>query len=289
MIRRLSASSRGSTPGDGTGKPTDYDAPLGHPAGGKRVGRRVETRDLPPVTSPRANQNPSRNSSPHRVNVNLIQSGSVFPLKARNYKVSATVGVTRGLSTPVLAILDTGAGPNLIREETLPEDWERYRVTGEPVYNVVGAGGRRLRQKGVITIFVQLGKLRVKARFLVVTGLAADCILGCQFIDRHVRAILPKEKKVVLPDESAISILRDSDSLEVSPPTGQAKAQKPSTKLRVAKFVTVPPRSESLVWVQCAAAGLRFLQSQSRPSSQEYTWLTALPIFCPCSRFPFGC
>jgi hypothetical protein len=39
----------------------------------------------------------------------------------------------------------------------------------------------------------------------------------------------------------------------------------PSTKVRVAKFTTVPSMSESLVWVQFAAPGLRFLQSQAKP------------------------
>jgi hypothetical protein len=38
----------------------------------------------------------------------------------------------------------------------------------------------------------------------------------------------------------------------------------PSTKIRVAKFTTVPSMSESLVWVQCAALGLRFFQSQAK-------------------------
>jgi Retroviral aspartyl protease len=94
------------------------------------------------------------------------------------------VGVSTVIVTAVRAILDTGAGPNLVREYLLPEDWERYRLTDEPRFNVVGAGGKRLRQKGVISMFVELGRLRVKARFLVIAELAAECILGCQFIDR---------------------------------------------------------------------------------------------------------
>jgi hypothetical protein len=45
----------------------------------------------------------------------LLQVELVCPLATSNYKVSATVGVSSTILTPVSAILDTGAGPNLIR------------------------------------------------------------------------------------------------------------------------------------------------------------------------------
>jgi hypothetical protein len=64
----------------------------------------------------------------------LLQVEVVCPLDTRNYKVSATVGVLATVLTPVSVILDTGAGPNLIRESALPEDWERYRIPGLPAF-----------------------------------------------------------------------------------------------------------------------------------------------------------
>ena len=112
---------------------------------------------------------------------------TVYSLTTRNYKVSATVGVTTVVQTPVRAILDTGAGPNLVREAVLPEDWQCRRLTGEPECRIVGAGGRKLRQKGIIILLVQVGQLRLKTKFIVVEELAAECILGCQFINRHVQ------------------------------------------------------------------------------------------------------
>jgi hypothetical protein len=84
------------------------------------------------------------------------------------------------------------AGPNLIIAKVLPDDWERYRIPGPPEFHIVGAGGRRLLQNGNITFTVQLGTIKVQARFIVVESLAAECILGCQFIDRQVQAIHPK-------------------------------------------------------------------------------------------------
>jgi Retroviral aspartyl protease len=128
-------------------------------------------------------------------------------LASRNYKVSATVGVSTVVATPVYAILDTGAGPNLVREDVLPEDWTRYRTTEEPSFQVVGASGRPLPQRGVLTLCVQLGQLKARAKFIVVKHLTAGCILGCQFIDRHVKSILPKERRVLLNDGSSVAIL----------------------------------------------------------------------------------
>jgi hypothetical protein len=77
----------------------------------------------------------------------LLQVELVRPLDTRNYKFSATVGVSATVLTLISAILDTGAGPNLIRETVLPEDWERYRIPGLPAFHIVGAGGRKLMQK----------------------------------------------------------------------------------------------------------------------------------------------
>ena len=190
--------------------------------------------------------------NPQSARSEVGKMNAIFPLKSRNYKVSASVGVNTAVISPVRAILDTGAGPNLIRATVLPEDWERYRVFGAPTLNIVGAGGRRLRQSGTVTLHVEIGGIKLRARFLVMETLAAECILGCQFINRHVSAILPKEKHVRLSDGSLIPILRDSDPL--TPPSSQGKSPAEplvSTKVRIAKFTTVPRRSESHAWVNC--------------------------------------
>jgi hypothetical protein len=104
----------------------------------------------------------------------LLEVEVVFSLATRNHKVSATVGVSAAVLRPDSAILDTGAGPNLIREKVLPEDWERYSIPGPPEFHIVCAGVRRLLQKGNITLTMQLGTIKVQARFIVVEGLAQE-------------------------------------------------------------------------------------------------------------------
>jgi hypothetical protein len=116
-----------------------------------------------------------------------VHTESGFPLSTRNYKISATVGVTTVIKTLQQAILYTGAGQKLILEEVLPEDWSRYRVADTPLCNIVGTRSKRIRQNDFITSFVQVGNLRTQARFIMVHSLVAECILGCHFIDRHVR------------------------------------------------------------------------------------------------------
>jgi hypothetical protein len=66
-----------------------------------------------------------------------------------------------------------------------------------------------------------------------------------------------------LSDSSVIPILWYSDPLQ--PRLGkEPRMESPSTKLLVTKFTTVICMTESLVWVQCSAPGLRFLQSQAK-------------------------
>jgi hypothetical protein len=47
----------------------------------------------------------------------------------------------------------------------------------------------------------------------VVQVLGAEYILGCQFIDRQMLAIIPREKRVTLANGSVIPILQDSDPI----------------------------------------------------------------------------
>jgi hypothetical protein len=101
----------------------------------------------------------------------------------------------------------------------------------------------------------------------VVKQLAAGSILGCQFINRHVKSIHPKEKRVFLNDGAPVAILHAA----THPAMGETDVERgrkptPSTKIRIARFAKIPSRSECLGEVQCDASGLRFLQASLRHS-----------------------
>jgi hypothetical protein len=184
-------------------------------------------------------------------------------MKSRNYKFTVSVGVSNSVLVPVLAVLDTGAGPNLIREDVLPPNWETLRLRGVPIPKVMNASGRLLHSKGVIVLIVQVGHLRTRVRFYVTAGLAVPCILGCNFIDRHVKSILPGDRRVELHDGGSVAISENSPRSLDPPGNPPTATTTPSTKVRVAKAVQLPPRSETHVTVQTASTGLRFLQSKA--------------------------
>jgi Retroviral aspartyl protease len=120
----------------------------------------------------------------------------VCVLKSANYRVSIAAGLTTRVMTPIVAVLDTGAGPNLIRESVLPDGWEKYRVHTSWNRRIVDANGKALKFRGVVELALQLGELVVRTRLAVVSHLSVPCILGCDFIDRHVKAIVPKERRI---------------------------------------------------------------------------------------------
>jgi hypothetical protein len=164
------------------------------------------------------------------------------------------------VATPVYAILDTGAGPNLVRGDVLPEDWMRYLTTEEPHFRVVGASARPLPKQGVLTLCVQLGKVKAHAKFIVVKHLTAGCIRGCQFIDRQVTSILPKERRVLLNYNSSFAILPATTDRAIGNDDNEMRSRthQASRKVRVARFATIPARSEGFVGVQCEASGYAF-------------------------------
>jgi hypothetical protein len=71
--------------------------------------------------------------------------------------------------------------------------------------------------------------------------LVAESILGCQFIDRHVTEILPKKKKIRLTDGTIVHILQDSGDVPPSTSVETPNPVGPSTKVRVTRWVTLPP------------------------------------------------
>jgi hypothetical protein len=117
---------------------------------------------------------------------------SVHLFQSRNYKLYCSFGVSKAVLFPVRAVLDTGAGPNLVREDILPKDWERWRVPNIPLPRITNASGKQILAKGVIVLYVHLGTTVHRVRFYVAPGLAVPCILGYNFINIHVKAILPK-------------------------------------------------------------------------------------------------
>ena len=173
--------------------------------------------------------------------------------QSQNYKLCVSIGLTSRCLLPVRAVLDTGAGPNLIREDVLPIGWEHALIPGQTLPRVSNASGRRMPVKGVVQLTTRVGDLVRRIRFLVTSDLAVPCILGCHFTNAHVKGILPRDRRVDLCEGGSISILGKYEGCPVSPET--ITVGRVSNKVRVARLATIPPRSEEDIMVSCALAG----------------------------------
>ena len=107
----------------------------------------------------------------------------------------------------VLSVLDTGAGPNLIRKSELPAGLETL-VSFGPTQDIGDANNRPLRTVSTIRMPVRLGRFVATAEFIVCEKLAVPLILGADYCDRFVEAIYPRKKTVELADFSEAPMIR---------------------------------------------------------------------------------
>lgn len=110
-------------------------------------------------------------------------------------KVYADLGVNSRLLTKLLTILNTGGGPNFVRNDVFPS---RYKRMLEPaaLTSPNDANNRPQRAVEQVSLSIRLGKLQAKYGLFVCQRLAAIVILGCKFCDYNVQSILVHGKKM---------------------------------------------------------------------------------------------
>lgn len=96
----------------------------------------------------------------------------------------------------ITAVIDNGAGPNLILQTNMPStSTDRIRLVKGPVLTVVSRSNVIVDR--VILLHIRIGDVRVKFWFGLVTILSIPLLLGTCFIDRLVKGIFPQEVKVI--------------------------------------------------------------------------------------------
>jgi hypothetical protein len=194
---------------------------------------------------------------------------SVTLFQFRNYKLCVSIGVSRGVLAPVKAVFDTGAGPNLVREGTLPEGWESSLDPNQPLPRINNASGKRMPVRGVIVLYVQVGDLLTRVCFYVVPGLGTPCILGCNFINLHVRCIHRKERRVDLNEGGSVAISSGIGGDNAA--SAQTREPTASMKVCMSRRTVIPARCEAHVEVTSAASGLYQILHQTKPSAPAVT------------------
>jgi hypothetical protein len=232
---------------------------------GKRRGRQLEAAVLSNVGSDKRGFL-SRIPVPKR---ELTPQEPVHLFQSLNYKLCVSIGATANIQTPLRAVLDTGAGPNLVREDVLPKGWERLLVPDVALPRITNASGIRMSARGVIVLFVQVVGLSKRVRFYVTPGQAVPFFLGCGFINLYVKTIHPRERRVELTEGGSVAISNGPDACGAA--AASVRQPTPSTKVRLARRIIVPPRCEAHVEVTTAVEGLCLLLQHSRPSTGPVT------------------
>ncbi|CAN8076123.1 unnamed protein product [Agarophyton chilense] len=187
----------------------------------------------------------------------------------RDYKVYADIGSDRNLLSRRLTILDTGAGPNFIRESELgPADLERIRYG--PLPDIRDANKNAVKTLGTVRLLVRLGRFVVLVDFIVCKTLAAPVVLGCDYCDKFVEAIRPRRKLVELDDRSMVPIVRKpmrrcSEAPRLPPSMEYGKSGgRVSPRIRVAKSAMLKAQTQTWVQVRTERHGFVVIQPNTR-------------------------
>lgn len=176
----------------------------------------------------------------------------VCTLSRYNYKVAAALGCDNTSLTPVLSVLDTGAGPNLVRLSALPPPLRSQINSSRAIVNLQSASRHKITTLGVVTLTVRVGTYEARQPFAVVRNLAVEAILVCTYIDKHVEPLRVRRQYVQFVDGSTTPILRRLSRVPTFPSEEDLRVPSspiPERFVRAARRVTLPPGTETWISV----------------------------------------
>lgn len=113
------------------------------------------------------------------------------------YYVKISIGVIANALMKVKSLLDTGASPNLIKKDFLPQAWK------DSMNSIKSRQLRTVKRKvvhidGIVTLLICMDSLHVCAWIGTGENLVVNVLLGTQFIDLCIRRILHTDRKIIL-------------------------------------------------------------------------------------------
>lgn len=171
------------------------------------------------------------------------------------------------MSRTKVSVIDTDAGPNLLRTSILPVKW-RSCIRLIHKMSLQSESNNHVNVIDKIMLFVQLVSLHVRFHFGVVDNLALPLLIETQFIDMFVKEIIPM-KRCIVPIQSRPEASVSEYTLPSDPPavlkshsdagTDSEDQQDNNARtliFRVAKCVAIRPNTEASVSVSTTRAGL---------------------------------
>ena len=183
----------------------------------------------------------------------------------RNFKVYADIGDSPTRLLRTLSVLDTGAGPYFIRKNPLPAG-DLTPISYGPLPDIADAKSNAIHVKGITRLLVRLKTRAYWVEFIVCDSLAAPAILGCDFCDKHVEAILPRQRSVELEDGTTIPIVRKPPGrVREAPPPPVVQEWKEGmirsdNKAKAAKATEISAFSQAFVTVTYPREGYSIIQ-----------------------------
>jgi Retroviral aspartyl protease len=168
----------------------------------------------------------------------------------QNYKLAIELLVLPDSYRPFIAVLDSGASHNIIREDSLPQNWERSGMVDPygKIRSLQDARGAISQNVATIYLEIKLGCEKQRLRFLVMKELAVPVLLGCEFIDDHVTSIRSQDKTIQMNSGTIIPLYRRPVS-------------KTPTPVYLAQPILLPPFSETNVPVTTDNEGTCLIQA----------------------------
>ena len=209
---------------------------------------------------------------PKSVRLSNYLADPVFYSSAYNYKVNAAIGSSITPTEKDLAVVGTGAGPNLVRADLLPDPTLSTLYRKNRIVNMGSASIHRLKTLGIAILKVNMEGYICRQPSFVVQALAADVILAATYIDRHGNDINIGQQTFRLIDGTTVLILRRAAGLSTpvrsKEPTQVIPRGRPKEDLvRVAQSIVLPPGTETNVKVVSETTGTALLE----PVAKLYT------------------
>lgn len=134
-------------------------------------------------------------NEPYQEVLSFPETGEISLFKSKNYLVSVPVGLKSLPVSPVICVIDTGAGPILIQVDFLEPTWlDSVRQHDMP--EIQSASNTKLTVSVTITVHLRMSESRTLVAFTVVEKLAVPVLLWITFINRFKKSVHQAERKI---------------------------------------------------------------------------------------------
>lgn len=179
--------------------------------------------------------------------------------ESKCYEVDIRLPENSSVSHALVAKLDTGVGPSLIRNDAIPvalrsKIWQ-FRTS------LRSAGNATFQVDGVIRLTILFGECEIPVLFGEAPTLATKVILGTTFFNESVKTIRTEKCLVITKEGSSVPILTSYsvNEVQIVEAINREEAEHP-IPCYVATMMTIPPRSQSLVMIKTEATGLLVIE-----------------------------